>query len=135
MEEPIKEVIVLLNSDDPAALADWATKHLNLDESWRAANENGAVEHVELRWGQSRISINATREGQHITGKTSLGLRVDDEAVVRSLYQQVLDKDAELRMELTESRVALSFTVADLDGNEWWVNAETGFLDRLREDT
>ena len=55
--------------------------------------------------------------------------------MVRSLYQQVLDKDAEQRMALTESRVALSFTVADLDGNEWWVNAETGFLDRLREDT
>ncbi|MFT5102109.1 MAG: hypothetical protein ACI9HY_004245, partial [Planctomycetaceae bacterium] len=31
--------------------------------------------------------------------------------------------------------VAFSFTATDPDGNQWWVNAETGFLDRLREDS
>ena len=31
-----------------------------------------------------------------------------------------------------ESVVAYSFTAVDPDGNQWWVNAETGFLDQLR---
>ncbi len=31
-----------------------------------------------------------------------------------------------------ETRIAYSFTATDPDGNHWWVNAETGFLDRLR---
>ena len=31
-----------------------------------------------------------------------------------------------------ESRVAYSFTAVDPEGNQWWVNAETGMLDQLR---
>ena len=133
MQKPVQEVISLLFSDQPGIIADWAIKRLGLEESWRASNDDGAVEHVELRWAQSRISINATREGQEITGKTSLGLRLDDDASVKALYQRAIEFGAEIRMALTESKVALSFTLADPDGNEWWVNAETGFLDQLRE--
>lgn len=132
MLTPVKEVISLIFSDQPAIIADWAIKHLGLRESWRASNDDGAVEHIELGWAQSRISINATREGQETTGKTSLGLRLDDDDNVRALYQQAIAFGAEIRMELTESPVALSFTLADPDGNEWWVNSETGFLDQLR---
>ena len=133
MQKPVQEVISLLFSDQPGIIADWAIKQLGLEESWRASNDDGAVEHIELRWAKSRISINATREGQQITGKTSLGLRLDDAASVKALYQQAIQFGAEIRMALTESKVALSFTLADPDGNEWWVNAETGFLDQLRE--
>ena len=133
MQKPVQEVISLLFSDQPGIIADWAIKQLGLEESWRASNDDGAVEHVELRWAKSRISISATREGQQITGKTSLGLRLDDAASVKALYQQAIQFGAEIRMALTESKVALSFTLADPDGNEWWVNAETGFLDQLRE--
>ena len=133
MQKPVQEVISLLFSDQTGIIADWAIKQLGLEESWRASYDDGAVEHVELRWAKSRISINATREGQQITGKTSLGLRLDDAASVKALYQQAIQFGAEIRMALTESKVALSFTLADPDGNEWWVNAETGFLDQLRE--
>ena len=133
MQKPVQEVISLLFSDQPAVIADWAIQQLGLEESWRASNDEGVVEHIELRWAQSRISINATRDGQEITGKTSLGLRLDDDASVRALYQRASEFGAEIRMALTESKVALSFTLADPDGNEWWVNAETGFLNQLRK--
>ena len=53
MQKPVQEVISLLFSDQPGIIADWAIKQLGLEESWRASNDDGAVEHVELRWAQS----------------------------------------------------------------------------------
>ena len=54
------------------------------------------------------------------------------------VYPLIWTKDvaglgANISQGLEESVVAYSFTATDPDGNEWWVNAETGMLDQLRE--
>ncbi len=72
-------------------------------------------------------------EGQNSLGATGLGPRLGDNDRVSARYQQAVALGADVRMALTQSKVALSFTLADPDGNEWWINAETGFLDQLRE--
>ena len=66
-------------------------------------------------------------------GPSGLSLRVDDRAVVDSVYARAKAGGADIVQDLQESRVAYGFTVLDPDGNQWWVNAETGFLDELRQ--
>jgi uncharacterized glyoxalase superfamily protein PhnB len=48
------------------------------------------------------------------------------------IYQRALAAGANITQALEESMIAYSFTATDQDGNHWWVNAETGFLDKLR---
>ena len=72
-------------------------------------------------------------ECQNSLGATGLGPRLGDNDRVSARYQQAVALGADVRMELTQSKVALSFTLADPYCNELWINAETGFLDQLRE--
>ena len=52
----------LLWCSDVAAIADWATATLGLDEVWRVDGEAGAVAHAELTWKGGRISLNERAE-------------------------------------------------------------------------
>ena len=124
------EVFPLIWSDDVAALVDWAVAALGLKESWRAAGEDGRVEHAEVHWFTGKVSINISR-GER-TGPSGISLRVDDRQQVDDIYQQAVTTGANVSQGPEESLVAYSFTATDQDGNQWWVNAETGFLDKLR---
>ena len=124
------EVYPLIWSDDVAALCDWAIAALGLTESWRAPGEDGRVEHAELRWFGGKVSVNISRGDQ--IGPSGISLRVDDRKRVDEIHQRALAAGANITQGPEETPVAYSFTATDQDGNQWWVNAETGFLDRLR---
>ena len=128
----VSEVYPLLFSHDVGALADWAVAALDLTESWRAPGEDGTVEHAEVLWPGGRVSINIRAESNRGIGPGSIALRVDDRERVDALYQRAQAAGAEVSQAPLESRVAYSFTLLDPDGNQWWVNAETGFLDEIR---
>ena len=140
---PSVEAFPLMWSDDVGALVDWAVRTLGLVEAWRAPAgeaEGQTVEHAELWWqplgstGQNpaRVSINVRTERFADTGPAGISLRVDDPAVVDGLYQRAVEAGAEIEQPPARSAVAYSFTVLDPDGNQWWVNAESGMLDQLR---
>ncbi len=131
------EVFPLIWSQDPGAIADWATNALGLTESWRADGENGQVEHVELHWQNNggKVSINIQGPQYAKMGPSGISLRIDDKAQVDAIYLTAQQANADILQPLAESPVAYSFTAIDPDGNQWWVNAETGFLDKLRNPT
>ena len=131
VEPPVSEVFPLLWSDDVARILDWTVAALGLTESWRAPGERG-VEHAEVLWPGGKVGINIRSETTRDTGPSGISLRVDDRKQVEAVYALAQAAGAEILMPLTESPVAYSFTAVDPDGNHWWVNAETGFLDELR---
>lgn len=124
------EVFPLLWSKDVAAIGDWAVETLGLVESWRAPGEDGQIEHLELHWFNGKISVNIDKGFG--AGPSGISLRVDDREVVDQIYQRAVASGADITQGPEESPVAYSFTALDPDGNQWWVNAETGFLDELR---
>lgn len=130
-QTPAREVFPLLFSDDVEAIVNWAVAALELKESWRAPGDDGRLEHAELHWGSGKISINVRRP-EHPAGPVSLSLRYDDRSEVERLHDRAVAAGARITQGLMESPVAYSFTALDPDGNEWWVNAETGMLDELR---
>lgn len=128
------EVYPLIWSDDVSRIADWAVKTLGLTESWRAVEDSGVVEHAELNWPGGRISLNIRHESNQNTGPADVSLRIDDPERVSAVYAKAVSAGATITQGPETTRVAYSFTVVDPDGNQWWVNAETGFLDQLRQD-
>lgn len=124
------EVYPLIWSDDVGVLLDWAIAVLDMKESWRSPGEGGQIEHGELLWGSSKVSINISNGRQ--TGPSGISLRVDDRARVDEIHQRAVSAGAKITQGPEETMVAYSFTATDQDGNQWWVNAETGFLDKLR---
>ncbi len=134
---PIAEAFPLLWSDDPGAIADWAVAILGLSESWRATGDNGITEHVELHWhpdmGGGKISLNIKRDPYTAFGPSGISLRIDDRTTVVALHERAVAAGASIVQGPEESRIAYSFTTIDPDGNHWWVNAETGLLDQLRD--
>lgn len=132
INRPVSEVFPLLWSDDVEGIVDWAIATLGLTESWRAPGENGGLEHAELLWPGGRVSINVRGEASAGMGPSGISIRIDDRDQVDAVHEKALAAGAKISQELTESRVAYSFTALDPDGNQWWVNAETGFLDGLR---
>ena len=67
-------------------------------------------------------------------GPSGISLRIDDKATVDRVYERARAAGAEITQGPEDSPIAYSFTAVDPDGNQWWVNAETGFLDKLRQD-
>ena len=131
--EARSEVYPLLWSANVAAIADWAVATLGLTEAWRAGGgDSGAVEHAELAWSGGRVSINVKTDATRNTGPSGIALRIDDRNRVDELHARAVAGGAEITQGPEESRVAYSFTTLDPDGNQWWINAETGFLDELR---
>ncbi len=131
MPKPIKaEVFPLIWTKDVAALSDWAVAALGLTESWRAPAEDGVAEHAELHWFEGKVSINIDKGWG--MGPSGISLRVDDRETVDKVLAQAREAGANITQGPEDSRVAYSFTATDADGNQWWVNAETGFLDELR---
>jgi uncharacterized glyoxalase superfamily protein PhnB len=130
--EALGEVSPLLWSDDVEALVDWATQALGLQESWRAPGEDGRLEHAELRWTGGRISLNVRKAEHGGMGPAGISLRIDDQDRVDAIHRRALAAGADIVQGPELTRVAYSFTALDPDGNQWWVNAETGFLDQLR---
>ena len=131
MSGPVSEVFPLIWSDDVEAILNFCVDALGLTEAWRAPGEAG-LEHAEALWPGGRVSINVRTDTTRETGPSGISLRVDDRDQVAAVYQRAVDAGASIMMGLTESPVAYSFTALDPDGNQWWVNAETGFLDELR---
>ncbi len=126
------EVFPLIWTKDVAAISDWAVAALGMTESWRAPGENGQIEHAELHWISGKVSINIDN-GMEM-GPSGISLRVDNPRVVDEIYELARAAGAKIIQGPEKSRVAYSFTATDRDGNQWWVNAETGFLDELRLD-
>ncbi|MFT6435860.1 MAG: putative glyoxalase superfamily protein PhnB [Candidatus Azotimanducaceae bacterium] len=124
------EIYPLIWSDDVGALLDWAIAAFDMRESWRASSEEGQIEHGELNWGRGKVSINISN-GRRI-GPSGISLRVEDRILVDEIYQRAVAAGVNITQELEESMIAYSFAATDQDGNYWWVNAETGFLDKLR---
>ena len=133
MSKPTAEVFPLVWTKDVAALGEWAVSTLGLVESWRAPGEDGEVEHLELHWVSGRVSLNLDKGLK--TGPRGISLRVDDRQFVEKTYEKAKAAGANITQGPEESRVAYSFTATDPDGNQWWVNAETGLLDELRSGT
>ena len=129
--QPVSEVFPLLWSDNVERIVDWAIDSLGLMESWRAPGERG-LEHAELLWPGGRVSVNVRTDATRDMGPSGISLRVDDRDSVDAAYAKALAAGAEILMPTMDSPVAYSFTAVDPDGNQWWVNAETGFLDELR---
>lgn len=128
----------LLWSKDVGRLLAWATATLGLVESWRAEDEQGSVEHAELLWrpdatqAGNRITISWSREQYAAMGPSGIALRVAAASDVDEVHALALKQGVEIIQGPEESPVAYSFTARDPDGNQWWVNAETGLLDDLR---
>ncbi len=133
-DAPVSEVFPLLWSDDVERLLEWAVGSLGLTESWRAPGDRD-LEHAEVLWPGGRISINVRTDSTRHMGPTGISLRVDDRERVDAVFSLAQAAGAHILMTPTESPVAYSFTAVDPDGNQWWVNAETGFLDELRQST
>ncbi len=137
-QEPVEEetvtaeVFPLLWVDDVAGIADWAIASLGLSQAWRAANDDGHVEHAELLWSGGRVSINVKREQYAKMGPAGISLRLDSRSVVDNIHARAVAAGANIIQGPEESPIAYSFTALDPAGNQWWVNAETGFLDKLR---
>ncbi|MEM9744346.1 MAG: VOC family protein [Pseudomonadota bacterium] len=127
-------IVPLLYTDDVEALAQWLVTHLDLRLYWQSTGAGESIDHAELRLGEQYLSLNRRRTPYDEVGPTVLGLRYGDRETVERLYARALDWGLPIAMALTESSVAWSFTVADPDGNHWWVHAETGMLDELRPD-
>ena len=123
----------MLWSNDVEAIVDWATTTLGLQESWRAPGESGVLEHAELLWPGGRISINVKRSEFDSMGPSGISLRIDDRDRVDEIHATAQAAGAQIVQGPGESPIAYSFTAVDPDGNQWWVNAETGFLDELRQ--
>ena len=130
-DAPVSEVFPLIWTDDVEGILNWCVRSLDLTESWRAPGEKG-LEHAEVLWPGGRVSINIRTDATRGMGPSGISLRVDDRERVAALHARAVSAGAEIPMGLTESRVAFSFTALDPDGNQWWVNAETDFLDELR---
>jgi len=130
MSDVTSEVFPLIWSKDVGALADWAVSTLGLTESWRAPGEDGQAEHVELHWFNGKVSINIDK-GMNM-GPSGISLRVDDRQTVDEIHARAVSAGANITQGPEESFIAYSFTATDADGNQWWVNAETGALDELR---
>ena len=126
------EVFPLIWSDDVARLCTGAHECLGLAESWRAEGDDGRVEHAELVWPGGKISLNERRPEFTSIGPSGIGLRMDDQDMVANTHARAVRAGASITQALAEPPVAYSFTATDPDGNQWWVHAETGFLDELR---
>ena len=132
------EATVLLWSADVGRILEWATVTLGLTESWRAGGERSGVEHGELLWqpdqasAGNRITISSAREQYANMGPSGISLRTSERALVDELHERATTHGTEIIQGPEDSIVAYSFTAQDPDGNQWWVNAETGFLDKLR---
>ncbi len=133
MTQENSEAFPMLWSTNVAQILDWAVLSLGLVESWRADDGAGTVEHAELHWPGGKISINIKADQYASMGPCGIGLRVNDNAEVERIHQLAAAAHAELVQPLMESPVAYSFTALDPDGNQWWVHAETGMLDQLRQ--
>lgn len=131
-EDVIAEVYPLLWSEDVDQILSWAKHSLGLSEIWSAAGASGRTEHAELAWSGGRISINIKQEQYHSMGPCGIALRVDDRGAVDATLAKAKAAGAEIVQGPQETAVAYSFTAVDPDGNQWWVNAETGMLDELR---
>ena len=125
------EVFPLLWSKDVDALVSWAVTTLGLREAWRAPGEDGQIEHAELNWINGKISINIDKGFG--MGPSGISLRVDSRDAVDETHRLAVSAGANITQGPEDSRVAYSFTATDPEGNQWWVNAETGFLDELRK--
>jgi len=128
------EVFPLIWADDVGRIADWAVETLGLTESWRAAEDSGVVEHAELSWPGGRISLNIRHDSNRHMGPAGISLRIDDPERVKAVYAGAVRAGASIIQGPETTRIAYSFTAVDPEGNQWWVNAETGFLDELRQD-
>ena len=128
----VKEAYPLLWSPDPGRIADWSIDVLGLDEVWRAPGADGLVEHVELEWGGCKVSINVVDDRSRGMGPFGVALRWDDRDAVQAAHARAVEAGATLQQPLLETRVGYGFTALDPDGNQWWLHAETGFLDTLR---
>lgn len=133
MKHDNSEVFPLLWSNNVAQILDWAVASLGLLESWRADDGAGTVEHAELSWPGGKISINIKAENYANMGPSGIGLRVNDNAEVDRIHQLAVAAQSVIAQPLMENPVAYSFTALDPDGNQWWVHAETGMLDQLRQ--
>ena len=129
-DDYVAEVFPLLWSNDVEALLNWAVSTLGLRESWRAPGEDGRIEHAELHWINGKISINIDK-GLGM-GPSGISLRVDNRETVDETHKRAASSGANISQRPEDSLVAYSFTATDPDGNQWWVNAESGFLDELR---
>ncbi len=132
MSNPASEVYPLLSSKNVGVIADWAVTSLGLTESWRFTNDDGVVEHAEVLWPGGRVSINVIQDSGSASGPSGIALRLDDSARVDAILAKARAAGATILRGPEETAVAYSFTAVDPDGNQWWVNAETGLLDELR---
>ncbi|MGI9328949.1 MAG: VOC family protein [Pseudomonadales bacterium] len=129
--EQLAEVFPLIWTKNVAAISDWAVRALGLVESWRAPGDTGEIEHAELHWFSGKISVNIDK-GMGM-GPTGISLRVDNNQLIDSLLERARAAGTEITQGPEHSLIAYSFTAVDPDGNQWWVNAENGFLDKLRQ--
>ncbi len=128
------EVFPLVFADDVGRIADWAVERLGLTESWRAVEDSGVVEHAELSWPGGRISLNIRHDSNQHMGPAGISLRIDDPQQVKAVYARAVTAGASIIQGPETTRIAYSFTAVDPERNQWWVNAETGFLDQLRQE-
>ena len=122
----------LIWTEDVAALTDWAVHTLGLYESWRAPGEDGTIEHSELHWRTGRISINIRDARSAGMGPAGIALALSDQGDVDAVHVICTAAGGNITQPLAHSTVAYGFTVTDPVGNQWWVHAETGFLDEFR---
>lgn len=131
-DEPFAEVFPLVYTKDVVALSDWAVATLGLTESWRAPPDDGVIPHAELHWIRGKVSLNAQSTNNASIGPSAISLRVDNRKAVEEIHARAVSAGANITQGPEESRISYSFTATDADGNQWWVNAENGFLDKLR---
>ena len=129
---PGTELYALIYVEDVDLVADWVVDNLGFVDNWRAPGETGVTEHAELLWGTTRVSINVKASHGDVYSPSSVAVSVPDREAVDRIHAHIAGRlDGVPAPE--ESRIAYGFTVLDPVDNEWWVHAETGFLDEFRK--
>ena len=122
----------LISSKDLDRLTARLFRNLECTPVWAVLDQEGNTEHAELRWRDYRLSLNLVRAPYDGFGPAVQALQVADKETVDSYHTRCVGDGASIVQGPEQSPVAYSFTVADPDGNHWWIHAETGLLNELR---
>jgi uncharacterized glyoxalase superfamily protein PhnB len=111
----------VLRYRDPQAAIDWLVTVLGFTPHIVELDDDGKVDHAELRFGTGIIMLGNVREGLGTSPGEGLYYYVDD---VDGYYAQVRAAGGEIATELHDSfhgNGTREFHVRDLEGRPWYI--------------
>jgi uncharacterized glyoxalase superfamily protein PhnB len=123
-------IYVTLRYDDPRAAMAFLTDALGFTELHVATDDDGAVAHAELRFGDGVVMIGARKGGSDPfdTGRAVVYLALDDArddpAAVDAHHDRAVAAGAEVVQELVDQPYgSREYAVRDPEGNIWSIGS------------